>query len=210
MSRRLTPATRRALDRALDRAHLERAGRAATDESLDRPDALVHGGLYQFAFSRRVCWPAQQTLADLTGLRREDVNRACARLRERGLISWTKAWSPRSRHLHNVYELHGRWHPPHRRPLLRWLDRRRGDHTKRTATVEKVNKNAAEYLYVEGSQRWQHQRCGRERVRERESCAAGPTEVQTQGAGAKAVVVFCWDGNSRASRPASTIRPCAP
>src|SRR5690349_1779597 len=58
---KLTPGARRALDRALDHAHLVRAGRAAADQELERPDAVVLGGLHQFAFSKTTCWPSQQT-----------------------------------------------------------------------------------------------------------------------------------------------------
>src|SRR4051794_28055904 len=70
-----TPAVRRALARALDHAHLARAGRAAADGPLDRTDALVLGALHQFAFSKTICWPAQQTVADLIDKRREYVSR---------------------------------------------------------------------------------------------------------------------------------------
>jgi Crp-like helix-turn-helix protein len=157
--RKPSRAVQRALDRALDQAHLERAGRAATDQRLDVMEALVLGAQHQFAMTKRICWPNQQTIADLIGARREDVNRACFRLAERGLISWTKRWSPRIRHLHNVYELHGRWHPSHRRPLLRWLDRRRANHTKRPATGYEGKESATKYRKADGSQGWQDQRC---------------------------------------------------
>jgi hypothetical protein len=118
-------------------------------------------------------------------------------LRAKGLISWTKRWSPRTRHLHNVYELHGRWHPSHRRPLLRWLDRRRADHTKRTATTATRRRRRLEDHNVGGSQGWQDQRCGRETVRERERDDARLTEVQTQGAGAEPMLLIRFDGDGR-------------
>src|SRR4051794_36248459 len=58
---RLSPSTARALDRALGKARLARAGRTAADDPrLDRVDALVLGALHQFAFSAPTCWPAQQ------------------------------------------------------------------------------------------------------------------------------------------------------
>ena len=59
---------------------------AFTDRRLGARDLRVLGVLYAHAGSDRVCWPAVNTLAELTGIDRRDVQRTLRRLEDFGWV----------------------------------------------------------------------------------------------------------------------------
>lgn len=71
------------------------------------PDAgtkLVLLKLADYADDEGICWPAQKTIADQTGLPRESVCRAVKRLAEQGFLSIEHRSTPSGR-LSNIYRL---------------------------------------------------------------------------------------------------------
>jgi Crp-like helix-turn-helix domain len=61
--------------------------------------------------------PSQQRIADRLGLWRETVNRACAHLRDAGVLSWQQKKARGAPFRHNVYELLCTWTGPLHRAL---------------------------------------------------------------------------------------------
>ncbi|HLV18437.1 MAG TPA: helix-turn-helix domain-containing protein [Pseudomonas sp.] len=59
---------------------------AFTDRRLGARDLRVLGVLYAHAGSDRICWPAVNTLAELTGIDRRDVQRTIRRLEDFGWV----------------------------------------------------------------------------------------------------------------------------
>jgi hypothetical protein len=101
-------------------------------------DRAVLGEIKAHAFFYPRSCPSQALIARLTGYTREEVNRSCDRLRDYGLISWTKDRRPGSRWLHNVYRIHTFWSRPYRAVAIARLARVRASlrclpHSKRTA-----------------------------------------------------------------------------
>lgn len=74
-------------------------------------DRAVHRAYWAYCFDEAVCWPSQALIVrDLRelGIRRSQasVSRAVDRLVKAGkMCVRAKRWSPRTRHLHNVYEM---------------------------------------------------------------------------------------------------------
>lgn len=93
---------------------------------MTRPEAELYALLQRHAFNSPTCCPSQALLATQLNISREYCNKTMRRLRERGVVSWTRARAPGAKWEHNVYTLHGDWHRPYRRPLVSWLRVRRG------------------------------------------------------------------------------------
>jgi DNA-binding IclR family transcriptional regulator len=85
----------------------------------------VLGVIHAHAFNAPISWPSQQLVADLLGIQRETVNRACAWLRRHGFLDWHQERSPGRPWRHNVYRLLCTWVRPYRKTLLKRLQQLR-------------------------------------------------------------------------------------
>lgn len=85
------------------------------EREADPVAAAVYDALEAHARFRPSVRVTQDRIADELGLRRETVNRACARLRDDGRVSWDQERAPGSRWRHNVYRLLCDWVRPPRR-----------------------------------------------------------------------------------------------
>jgi predicted transcriptional regulator len=86
---------------AVDRAH-----------GISERDRAVYQQLATYCFGEAVCWPSHDILARDLGLSRLAVTRAMRRLEVAGWLRKTeRRWSPRTRWMHNVYELLEAWTP---------------------------------------------------------------------------------------------------
>jgi hypothetical protein len=97
---------REVVDEAVDRAH-----------GVSTRDRAVYQQLATYCFGEAVCWPSHELLALDLGLSRLQVTRTMRRLEVAGwLRKLERRWSPRSRWMHNRYELLEPW-----TPISRWV-----------------------------------------------------------------------------------------
>jgi hypothetical protein len=97
--------------------------RQVVDEAVDRArgistrDRAVYQQLATYCFGEAVCWPSHELLAVDLGLSRLQVTRTMRRLEVAGwLRKLERRWSPRTRWMHNRYELLEPW-----TPISRWV-----------------------------------------------------------------------------------------
>lgn len=126
---------RELVDAAIARAH-----------GVSDSDQAVYQQLATYCFGEAVCWPSHELLAVDLGMSRLRVTRAVGRLERAGwLRRLERRWSPRTRWMHNVYELLEAW-----TPISRWV----AEHIVKRSERRRWGRFEARYRAVNTNRSW--------------------------------------------------------